>query len=369
MAEIVGAIVGRGRFVRIRLRGEVVARTIAELDDILTRTAARRDLDVVELDFRDVVRIDTSAIGVVELARRSSRVRIDLVELAAGDAALLAAFASRALPGPVAAARLPLLDRIGDRILVIARSLGALGQLVVATVGLAASVVVRRTRLPARTIGDQVAVMGTGALGIVALLGFLVGVSIAFQGALQLRRFGAAAYVGDLVGLSMVRELAPLMTALIVTGRTGAAIAAELGTMRAGSELDALSVIGIDPVRYVVVPRVLALVIVLPVLTLVGMFVGLAGGMVVAGIVLRMSPLAYWFRLADRLDLTDFARGLSKSVVFAWIIGLAGAHLGLRARPDADGVGRATTRAVVAAVFWIIVFDAAFESIATVVSV
>jgi phospholipid/cholesterol/gamma-HCH transport system permease protein len=122
---------------------------------------------------------------------------------------------------------------------------------------------------------------------------------------------------------------------------------------------------GVDPVRYVVVPRVLGLVIVLPILTMVGMLVGLTGGMVVAELVVRMSPLAYWYRLIGRLDLFDFLRGLMKSFAFAWIIGLVGAHLGLRARPDANGVGRAATRAVVTAVFWIIVFDATFESIAT----
>jgi phospholipid/cholesterol/gamma-HCH transport system permease protein len=364
MPEIVDEVVRTDAATTIRLRGDVSVRTVSELDATLVAEAARHDERTIELDFGRVSRVDTSALAAIELARSEQTIRV--VRLGERERALFDTFAGVA-PAPLTVARrVPVLARFGARVVVIARAVRALLALAVATIALAGSVARRHTRLPARAVGDNIATMGTNAIGIVALLGFLLGMSIAFQGAIQLRRFGAGLFVGDLVGLSMVRELAPLMTALIVTGRSGAAIAAELGTMRAGMELDALTTMGIDPVRYVVVPRVLALLVVLPILTLVGMFVGLAGGALVANLVLHMSPLAFAFRLVDRLDLWDFGRGLIKSFAFAWIIGLAAAHLGLRARPDANGVGRATTRAVVAAVFWIIVFDAAFESIATV---
>jgi phospholipid/cholesterol/gamma-HCH transport system permease protein len=369
MPEIVEAVVLADRIARVRLRGDVVARNVAELDSTLTRLLVRRDLDKIELDFSQVSRVDTSAIAATDLARRSTVMRFELVNLGEQPRALFATFAGRP-PVRVAPVRhIDVLDRIGDHVIGAGRAVLALGKLITATFKLAASAAIRRTRLPTRSVGDQLAAMGTDAIGVVGLLGFLVGMSIAFQAALQLRRFGAASYVGDLVGYSMVRELAPLITAMIVTGRTGAAIAAELGTMRAGSEIDALAAMGIDPVRYVVVPRVVALVIALPILSLVGTFLGLTGGMLVAELVLRTSPLAYWWRMTDRLDLVDFAHGFIKSVGYAWIIGLAASHLGLRARPDASGVGQATTRAVVAAAFWIIVFDAAFESIATVLEV
>jgi phospholipid/cholesterol/gamma-HCH transport system permease protein len=364
MPEIVDEVVRTDAATTIRLRGDVSVRTVSELDAALEQEIARPGARDIELDFAAVSRVDTSALAAIELARADRPVRV--VHLAARQRALFDAFADTPRVPPVAARQMPPLARLGARVVVVARAVRALLALAVATTALAGSLVRRRTHLPARAVGDQVAVMGMNAIGIVALLGFLLGMSIAFQGAIQLRRFGAGLFVGDLVGLSMVRELAPLMTALIVTGRSGAAIAAELGTMRAGMELDALATMGIDPVRYVVEPRVLALLVVLPILTLVGMFVGLAGGALVVNLVLHMSPLAYTFRLVDRLDLWDFGRGLIKSFVFAWIIGLAAAHLGLRARPDANGVGRATTRAVVAAVFWIIVFDAVFESVATV---
>jgi phospholipid/cholesterol/gamma-HCH transport system permease protein len=370
MAGIVDGVVYADRTARVRLSGEVVTQTVPELESTLSMLTARRDLDVIELELSRVTRVDTSAIAIVEMARRDApRIRIELVEMNEVIHSLFENFADKGRAPLRPIPQEPLLERIGERIIGVGRAMQALGKLVAATVALVFATIFRRTRLPARAVGDHVAAMGTSAVGIVGLLGGLVGMSIAFQSATQLRRYGAASFANDIVGLSMVRELAPLMTALIVTGRTGAAIAAELGTMRAGNELDALKSMGIDPVRFVVVPRVLALLVVLPILTLVGMFVGLVGGMVVAELVLRMSPLAYWWRLAERLDLLDFGRGLLKSFAFAWIIGLSGAHLGMRARPDANGVGRATTRAVVTSVFWIIVFDSVFESVATILGV
>jgi phospholipid/cholesterol/gamma-HCH transport system permease protein len=163
----------------------------------------------------------------------------------------------------------------------------------------------------------------------------------------------------------MVRELVPLMTAVIITGRTGAAIAAELGTMQVRSEIDALSTMGIDPVRFLIVPRVVAITVAGPALTLIGIFVGVLGGMLVAAVTLDMPAETFWARVVDRVTLLDFVHGLGKSVVFAWIIGFAGSHLGMRAGGDASSVGTATTRTVVTSVFFIILVDAVFATITT----
>jgi phospholipid/cholesterol/gamma-HCH transport system permease protein len=165
--------------------------------------------------------------------------------------------------------------------------------------------------------------------------------------------------------MSMVRELVPLMTAVIITGRTGAAIAAELGTMQVRSEIDALSTMGVDPVRFLIVPRMLAITMIGPALTLLGIFVGILGGMLVAAVTLDMPPVAFWARIVERVTLLDFVHGLGKSLVFAWIIGFAGSHLGMRAGGDASSVGTATTRTVVVSVFFIILVDAVFATIAT----
>jgi phospholipid/cholesterol/gamma-HCH transport system permease protein len=209
--------------------------------------------------------------------------------------------------------------------------------------------------------------MGVGAIFIVALLSFLTGMTMAFQGAVQLQRFGAGVFVADMIGMSMARELVPLMTAVILTGRTGAAIAAELGTMRVRSEIDALSTMGISPGRFFIVPRIAAITVVGPALTLIGIFVGILGGMLVATMTLDMPAVTFWSRVVDRVNLLDFVHGVGKSLVFAWIIGIVGSHLGMRASGDASSVGTATTRTVVVSVFFIVVVDAVFATITTLV--
>jgi phospholipid/cholesterol/gamma-HCH transport system permease protein len=160
----------------------------------------------------------------------------------------------------------------------------------------------------------------------------------------------------------MIRELAPLMTAIMLSGRTGAAIAAELGTMRVGQEIDALTAMGVSPIRFLVVPRLAALTFALPALTLIAMFIGIGGGMLVAGLLLNMGPATFWMRIVDRVDMADFLQGFLKSFVFAWIIGLTATHLGMRASGDASSVGAATTRTVVVSIFFIIVVDALFAT-------
>jgi len=354
-----------GRTAVVHLRGDVVVGTAWSLDALLRELREHDTLDEIRLDFANVDRVDSAAVAVIELARRADGVRIALERLDERQRALFEVLApgERAPRGD--AAHAGRLERLGARIFEADRSLRELAALAVECVRIAANVLVRRARLPAGSVGSQVVVMGTNAVGIVSLLSFLLGMSFAFQGAVQLRHYGAGAYVSDLVALGMVREFAPFVAAIIVAGRTGAAIAAELGTMRVDAELDAMTAMGISPVRYFVVPRIVALSLVEPVLTLIAMFVGIAGGMVVAEIVLRMSPQTFWMRAVQQLDLSDFVKGLAKSLAFAWIIGLSGAHLGLRARRGASGVGAAATRSVVAAIFGIICFDAIFEAALT----
>ncbi|HEV7558482.1 MAG TPA: ABC transporter permease, partial [Kofleriaceae bacterium] len=225
------------------------------------------------------------------------------------------------------------------------------------------AVTVRAGRLPSGSVLRQMDVMGASAIGTVGLLTFLVGVTMALQGAILMSRFGAGPFVADLTGVSMIRELAPLLTAIILTGRTGAAIAAELGTMRVRSEIDALAVMGINPVRFLVVPRIVALTAIGPALALLAMFIGIAGGMVVGLLYLDLSPSTFWDRIVERVELADFIHGLLKSVVFAWIIGFSGCYLGMNASGDADSVGAATTRTVVVGIFSIIIVDAIFATL------
>ncbi len=201
---------------------------------------------------------------------------------------------------------------------------------------------------------------GADAIPIVLLLNFLLGFVMGFQAARQLETYGASIYVADLVGISVTRELAPLMTAIIVCGRSGAAIAAELGTMRVSEEIDALRTMGFGPVRYLVLPRTLALMIVVPILTLFADIIGIIGGLVVAITTLKLSPVAYLTQSRLAVTAHDVESGLAKSVVFALAIGLIACQQGFATSGGAQGVGRRTTSTVVTSLFAIVLIDAVF---------
>ncbi len=201
---------------------------------------------------------------------------------------------------------------------------------------------------------------GADGVPIVALINFLVGMVTAFQAAIQLKQFGANVFVADLVGLSMTRELAPLMTAIIVAGRSGAAFSAELGTMRVSEEIDALRTLGFDPYQFLVFPRIVALVLVLPLLTIVADAVGIAGGLLVAMLKLDLPPTAFLVEAQKALGLWDVFSGCLKTVFFGVAIGLIACQRGLATRGGAEGVGRSTTSAVVTSLFAIVVVDAIF---------
>lgn len=204
---------------------------------------------------------------------------------------------------------------------------------------------------------------GVTALGIVGLLSFLMGVVIAYQGAVQLRAFGADIYIADLVGLSMVRELGPLLAAIIVAGRTGSAYAAQIGTMRVTDEVAALRTIGIEPLDMLVIPKVVALCLALPLLAVFADIMGVLGGMILAKLQLGLSFAPFLDRLQEAITLRSFLIGLGKAPVFALVIALIGCFQGFRVRGSAASVGQHTTRAVVQAIFLIIVIDAQFSVI------
>lgn len=201
---------------------------------------------------------------------------------------------------------------------------------------------------------------GADAAPIVLLINFLIGFVMAYQSALQLKQFGANIFVADLVGLSMTRELGPLMTAIIVCGRTGAAFAAELGTMKVSEEVDALRTLGFMPLRYLVLPRILGLLLVAPLLTLMADAIGILGGLVVGALTLDITPTAYWVQTEKVVGTWDVFSGVLKSMVFAGAIGMIACQQGLATSGGAEGVGRRTTSAVVSILFTLILLDAVF---------
>ncbi|MCF2872077.1 MlaE family lipid ABC transporter permease subunit [Octadecabacter sp. G9-8] len=203
--------------------------------------------------------------------------------------------------------------------------------------------------------------VGLKAVPIVALMAFLIGVVLAFQGSTQLKQFGAEVFVVDLIAISILRELGILLTSIIVAGRTASAFTAAIGSMKMREEIDAMASLGLDPAMMLFVPRILALVIMLPILGLIANVMGLLGGGLMAWIDLGISPALFMTRLVEGTDINHVIIGMVKAPVFALIIGVVGCHAGMQVKSNAESLGRMTSSAVVAAIFAVIVADALFS--------
>jgi phospholipid/cholesterol/gamma-HCH transport system permease protein len=225
--------------------------------------------------------------------------------------------------------------------------------------------------LPWPAFINQIEETGVTALPILGLLSFLLGVVLAYQGADQLRRFGAEIFTVNLVGISMLREVGSLMTAVIVAGRSGSAFTAQIGTMKLNQEIDAMETIGLNTVEILVLPRLLGLIVAMPFLTFYANIMGLIGGGVMCYFDLGITIPAYMRQLHDALALSPwtFWLGLIKAPVFAFLIAIVGCFEGLRVEGNAGSVGRLTTRSVVESIFLVIVFDAAFSIIFSVIGI
>ncbi|MCW7536634.1 ABC transporter permease [Aquabacterium sp. A7-Y] len=213
-----------------------------------------------------------------------------------------------------------------------------------------------RMRDLARVTADS----GARALPIVTVVNVLVGAILAFVGAVQLVKFGAGIFVADLVGIAVSREMAAVITAVVMAGRTGAAFAAELATMQTNEEVDALEVLGLHAIDYLVLPRVIALLLMMPLLYVYGCLTGLIGGLLVGVSMLELAPAAYLDRSFEALTWGHLGLGFAKSIVFGGLVAITGCYFGLFSQRNAAGVGAATTRAVVVSIVGIISLDAVF---------
>jgi phospholipid/cholesterol/gamma-HCH transport system permease protein len=238
----------------------------------------------------------------------------------------------------------------------LARIIGFFGQVVVRILG----TLLHPSRMRPTSLVFHMQETGLNAVPIVALMAFLIGIVIAYQGADQLRQFGAEVFVVDLIAISVLRELGILLTAIIVAGRSASAFTAAIGSMKMREEVDALTTLGLDPIQVLVLPRVLALLVMLPALALVADLAGLLGGGLMAWFTLGISPGMFRTRLLDT-DVSHFLVGLAKAPFFALIIGVVGCFQGLQVEGNAESLGRLTSRAVVQAIFMVILADASFS--------
>lgn len=328
------------------------------------------DDQTLVLDMAAAEWIDTSiawAIGVKQQAIEAAGGRLQ-IDGALPEARQLLDTVFAALPKPDAAkadagrpSLTQMLDRVGRSIAgaggVLAQSLALLGMFLSR---LGHSVLHPRDfRLTALVHHCQAA--GLGAVPIVALMAFLIGVVLAFQGSMQLRQFGAEVFVVDLISISILRELGILLTAIIVAGRTASAFTAAIGSMKMREEIDAMRTLAIDPVAALIVPRVLALILMLPILGLIANLAGLIGGALMAWVELGISPAMFQTRLIEGTDVKHVFVGLVKAPVFALVIGIIGCQAGLRVKGTAESLGSMTSSSVVAAIFAVIVIDALFS--------
>ena len=221
----------------------------------------------------------------------------------------------------------------------------------------------QRKVLKREHVTHQMGLMGVDSLGIIVLLGSAIGTVLALQAAYQLKMFGAIMYTGGLVSVSMARELGPLSAAIVIAGRVGARLAAELGTMKVQEEIDALTVMGLNPIRYLIAPRFLALVFMLPCLTVIIVVAGMVGGFLIGTFGVGIDPYMYIEKSFEALVLKDLYSGLGKSIIFSILIALVRCHQGLSVQGGAEGVGKATTEAVVISIILIIVVDAVATAI------
>jgi phospholipid/cholesterol/gamma-HCH transport system permease protein len=324
--------------------------------------------DDLVLDFSRTKRIDSAALCAVRLLHTLYKDKGKKVILRNISTTLLSALESGPRPEPATAVLKAfslhphkLFVHAGDRLLAakdaVISALSVLVEMLYwGTVG-----TLKQKDFRKGVLGEQMFQLGYRALGIVALLSFLIGMVLALQAAIQLKNFGAGVFLGPLIGITMVREMGPLLTAVILAGRTGSATTAEIGTMNVGEELDALKTMGINPVQFVVVPKFWAISLTMPVLSICGTVAGILGGWAVGIFYLDLASSLYWGQLWQYLFFRDVFAGFIKSVVFSWLIIWIGAHYGFRVRGGAEGVGRETTASVVACIFIIIITDALFS--------
>ena len=348
---------------RLEVRGEELVlagaldfATVPALSARLHRLAPR---SVRRIDLQAVTRVDSAGAAFVSQLR-SRWAGAALVDPGVEVADVLATL-SPSLRPPVPVAREPALARLGGRVHAAWSATREVLQLAADVFAATGGALLGRRGYRRGAVVEQAVLIGLDAIGVIGLLSFIIGLILALQAAAQLRLVGASIFVADLVSYSMVREMGPIMTAILLAGRSGSAMAAEIATMKVSEEIDALHTMAIDPLGYVIVPKLLAITVCSPLLVTLSTLLGIFGGLVVSVVYVRLPVVAYVNASIKILRAGDILSGLAKSVVFAWLIVVISSYCGLRASGGAEGVGRETTSSVVASIFAVIVADVVFS--------
>jgi len=351
----------------LKIAGRLDVTTVGRLDPRI-RALHPGDASAVRIDLGGIDRLDTSGAWVVLRLRRRFEGLGKLVEIT-GAKAIHAALIERLERSEereiiIAPKDHPLIGFVmqaGEQTIAIgrdAKSITAFFGLVTITL---LRVLIRPTRIRFVSLVHHMQQAGLNAIPITALLSVLIGVVLAYQGAFQLQQFGAEIFTVNLIGVSVLREIGVLMTAIVIAGRSGSAFTAQIGTMKVNQEVDAMVTIGLDPIEVLVLPRLLAMMLTLPMLVFFADIMGLVGGGVMCLVVLDITPTQYMNQLHGAIGPWTFWVGIIKAPVFAFVIAMVGCFEGMQVTGSAESVGKLTTKSVVESIFMVIALDAMFS--------
>ncbi len=344
----------------IRFEGDLTLETVPALDAQIRELIRNHPQASLLGDLSGVTHLDTT--GVVFLRRlsvysTSIGKELSLGQLPAGLQGFFDFVQAPAARKAQLKERGSFLETLGERVDYMGQQIALFAYLMTDLTWSAVAALFKRTGMRRGSFVDQAIAVGSQGLPIIALILFLIGAVSTLQAVAQLRQFGANVFAADLLAVGICRELGPLMTAIIVAGRSGSAIAAEVATMKFTEEIDALKTMALDPLRLVAVPKMWAMLLTVPLLTIMADFTGLIGGTVTGVFSLDIAPRTFFTRVTEALLLKDILTGLVKSISFAWIITIIAVYRGLDFKGGASGVGQATTASVVSSIFGIIVLD------------
>ncbi|WP_299610386.1 MlaE family lipid ABC transporter permease subunit [uncultured Tateyamaria sp.] len=350
----------------LHLFGRLVTDRLAEVESDFAN--AQTTSKTLRIDLSDIEALDTGGAWLVAdlVARLEAKgVEVEYSKASAAHLQLIDVVAAarpteKGIEDP-ARGLLPWLSRLGEKTAGVGASILSLMSFMGETLTVLVRTAVRPARWRPAALVTQMEEVGFNGIPIVVLMSFLIGVVLAFQGASQLRQFGAEIFVVDLIAISILRELGILLTAIIVAGRSGSAFTASIGSMKVREELDAMRTLGLDPMEVLVVPRVTALVIMLPILGFIANIAGLFGGALMSWVELGVSPGQFITRLQENTDVWHLGIGMIKAPIFAAIIGTVACWQAMQVRSSADSVGRHTTTSVVQSIFLVIAVDALFS--------
>ncbi len=343
---------------RMVLSGPLLVSTAGTLDKALRGWEGRID----EVDISECSSMDT--VGAWTVWRFATEAQADITGASGEAEHLIDAVRSSASMADISPPAIPILQflpqAVGQTMYIwrdgMFHSVGFLGSIIAAT----GRLLIRPSRWRTSSLMRQFELVGVDSLGIIGLMSFLIGIVIAQQGAVQLRQFGAEIYTINLTGRLALRELGVLMTAIMVAGRSGSAFAAQIGTMKLTEEVDAMRTIGVSPVEALILPRIMATILLMPLLGFYSAVMAIIGGAFIADLTLGIPFLTFLSRIQEVVPLHDLWVGLVKALVFGLIVGLAGTYQGMQVQGNSEEVGLRTTKAVVQGIFMVIVLDAFF---------